>query len=637
MNPPDFGVWRRTSPFAIVFFLGATVRTIARSYIQLVASFGAIAYLTRFDFASRGSSLGPAILLILFAIGGVALLRYWFFRFRVEDDRILIRQGFIKRTALDLPFDRVQGINVERSLVDRMLGLVTVRLDTAGTVVAEGRLPAVSTELADWLRTRVDRGRRGRRASPGTGEDDRRQPGDRDRVETPDHARHTAETPAAADQVLLKLTGGDMLRIGLADRKALVLAGALAALAQVAEPFQDMIAGIVDAVWSGITGLAAVTQVIAVLVLFLTIALVLVTAVVIGAFLRHHDYTLWRRGTAFRSRGGLLTQKGVVVETAKIQQLTLSQNLILRWFGRFRFSALPAGAIQTPGSEGPANLEFAENLTVPLLDGTTAESLRRQVFGREATKVTILPGSPRFTRVSPYYVRALTLRMCVVPILGGTFFLLLRGTPSTILSVPFGVFCLAAVALSGAVALQSWRRRGYLHDDEGLASRRGFLGARVDAFLFRKVQSVSDETVTAAAPQGPGHTRNAPLLGSRDRPLRRTRHRTHAAGLHSLQSGVEPTALALTPHCAVGVCLAGRDNLRVAPREARRWAGKARRRAHSGAIRPRSNAERCSGYPESETDMTIHKAFLTSRMREHRGPARMHRLPNAAGTCSTAC
>ena len=60
VKQPDFGVWRRTSPFAIVFFLGTTIRTIARSYIQLVASFGAIAYLTRFDFASRGGSVGLA-------------------------------------------------------------------------------------------------------------------------------------------------------------------------------------------------------------------------------------------------------------------------------------------------------------------------------------------------------------------------------------------------------------------------------------------------------------------------------------------------------------------------------------------------------------------------------------------------
>ena len=479
---PDRGVWRRTSPFAIVFFLGATIRTIARSYIQLVASFGAIAYLTRFDFSSNRGTLALLVLLGLILIGGVALLRYWFFRFRVEDDRILIRQGFVKRTALDLPFDRVQGINVERSLVDRMLGLVTVRLDTAGTIVAEGRLPSVSTDLADWLRTRVDRN---------TGGDDPGRPAGTDPAEAPNQARLAAGTPTAADQVLLRLNPADMLRIGLADRKALVLAGALAALGQVAESFLDMIAGIVTTVWTGIAGLGALTQVIAFVLLCLALVSLLLSAVVTGAFLRHYDFTLWRRGTAFRSRGGLLTQKGVVVETAKIQQLTLSRNLILRWFGRFRFSALPAGAIQMRGSEGPANLEVAENLTVPLLDGSTAESLRRQVFGREARRLTLLPGSPRFIRVSPYYIRAVTLRMCAVPILAGAFFLLLRGTPATIVSVPFGIFCLAAAALCVPVAVQIWRRRGYLRDDEGLASRRGFLGARVDAFLLRKAQGVS--------------------------------------------------------------------------------------------------------------------------------------------------
>ena len=267
----DLGVWRRTSPYSIVFFLGATIRTIARSYIQLVASFGAIAYLTRFDLSSNRGSLALVVLLGLILVGGVALLRYWFFRFRVEDDRILIRQGFVKRTALDLPFDRVQGINVERSLVDRTLGLVTVRLDTAGTIVAEGRLPAVSTELADWLRARVDRSRRRKHAAQGGGEDDPGRPAGMDAADAPNEARLAAGARTGADRVLLRLTPADMLRIGLADRKALVLAGALAALAQVAESFLDMIAEIVDAVWTGVASQGALAQAIAFVLLSLAL------------------------------------------------------------------------------------------------------------------------------------------------------------------------------------------------------------------------------------------------------------------------------------------------------------------------------------------------------------------------------
>ena len=348
---PDYGVWRRTSPFAVVFFLGATIKAVAGSYIQLVASFGAIAYLTRFEFLSRGS-LPWAILLVVLAIGAAALLRYWFFRFKLEEDRILIRQGFVKRTALDLPFDRVQGINVERSLVDRVLGLVTVRLDTAGTAAAEGRLPAVNTELADWLRTRVDRGRRGKLAVDG--EEALRSPvGEEDAGAESSPEAPTGALAAATGKVLVSLTNTDMLRIGLADRKALVLAGALAALAQAAEPFEDAILSVFDGLQTAVADLGTFSQATAVILVVLAGLFLLLLAVVVGAFLRHHNFTLWRQGTAFRSRGGLLTQKEVVVETAKIQQLTLSQNLVLRWFGRFRLEALPAGAIPVPGGENP--------------------------------------------------------------------------------------------------------------------------------------------------------------------------------------------------------------------------------------------------------------------------------------------
>ncbi len=486
---PDYGVWRRTSPFAVVFFLGATIKAVAGSYLQLAASFGAIAYLTRFDFLSRGS-LPWAILLVVLAIGAAALLRYWFFRFRLEEDRILIRQGFVKRTALDLPFDRVQGINVERSLVDRVLGLVTVRLDTAGTATAEGRLPAVNTELADWLRTRVDRGRRGKRV--GDGEDGRgRAVGEEDAgTEGLAGLRRDASAPATGE-VLVSLTNSDMLRIGLADRKALVLAGALAALAQAAEPFEDAIVGVLDALQTAVADLGTFSQATAIILVVLAGMLLLLLAVVIGAFLRHHDFTLWRQGTAFRSRGGLLTQKEVVVESAKIQQLTLAQNLVLRWFGRYRLEALPAGAIPVPGGDNTGTLEIAENLTVPLLDGSVAEQMRRHVFRTEAPGLTLLPASPNFMRVSPYYIRAVVLRSIAVPVLGGAVFTLAQWGPAAIAGAPFAAWCLLWLVLSGLIGVQSWRRRGYLHDEEGLASRRGLVGSRVDAFLFRKVQGVT--------------------------------------------------------------------------------------------------------------------------------------------------
>jgi putative membrane protein len=42
-----------------------------------------------------------------------------------------------------------------------------------------------------------------------------------------------------------------------------------------------------------------------------------------------------------------------------------------------------------------------------------------------------------------------------------------------------------------AIAYRSWRRAGYLHDDDEIVRRSGLLGYRTVGLLFRKVQRVS--------------------------------------------------------------------------------------------------------------------------------------------------
>lgn len=251
---------------------------------------------------------------------------------------------------------------------------------------------------------------------------------------------------------------------------------------------------------------------------FVLAGLTLVLAVVIGgAFLRYHDFTLWREGTAFRSRAGLLTQREVVVETTKIQQLTLSQGLLMRLLRGFRLRALPAALLPGQGVEG-TGISMAEVLEVPLLRDPKAEELRSRVFGTEGGSLTLLPRNREFRRVSPHYIRALALRISVTAALVSAPFLapLLASHAGTYLAdapraLPGASFLAALPGIGGAgaaalgmflwwlvlippaalLAWQRWRHQAYLHDDDGLASRTGFFGRRVDAFLFRKAQSVS--------------------------------------------------------------------------------------------------------------------------------------------------
>lgn len=471
----------------MVFFVGKTTRNLVRGYVQLVATFGALAVLIRGT--PYAALLIPLALLVIIA---VAVLRYWFFRFRIGEDRIVIRQGILEKTSVDLPFDRIQGINVERRPVDRLLGLVTVSLDTAGSETTEGELPCVSRDLAEELRGRIGFGDSGRSdgrpdvaasavpGAPGVDMDRERRKGDR-----------------APGRVLLRLSKGDMFRIGL-GRDNILLAMILIAAAwrrprelpyRLAETFgfsEDLVRPAIETAEATLARTDALGEGTFTGGIVLT-ALSVVLAFGVGtAFLRYFGFTLWREGSAYRSRGGLLTQREVVVETAKIQQLTLSQDMLLRMLKRFRLRMHPAA-----DADASQHHDVPQVLEVPLLEAPLAQEIRESVFGEEGEGPILLPKSGKFRRVSPFYVQALGLRLGALPALGGAVILMPVTGLTKVWATFAGIWAAIWIVCGGLTALQRWRRMGYAYGSDGMASRSGFVGRRVDAFLFRKVQSVA--------------------------------------------------------------------------------------------------------------------------------------------------
>ena len=203
--------------------------------------------------------------------------------------------------------------------------------------------------------------------------------------------------------------------------------------------------------------------------------------------MRHHDFTLWHDGRRFRSRAGLLTQREVVVEARKVQQLTVTQGLVLRWFRRYAVKALPAQFLGAQTSSTPAGA--VDVLNVPLLDGPKADELGSRMFGREARGLAVLPGSAAFARISPHYIRALTLRIVVVSAPFVWFILLQVGERTSLGPGGAAAWWLASFPVAALIAWLLWRRKGYVQGSHGVAVRSGFIGRKVDAFLMRKAQS----------------------------------------------------------------------------------------------------------------------------------------------------
>lgn len=445
------GSWQRTSPFSVVFFFGRTVKQVAGGAMQMAASAGAVLVALRSDNVGWVLLAAAVILALLLA---TAILRYWFFRFAVDDEGLRIRQGVFRKTHLEIQFDRVQGMDVERSLVDRLVGLATVTFDTAGSAAREGQLPAIPRTFADTLRQRIEQ--QGR-SVPDAGADDKAPP------------------------PLLELGSGDMVRIGVTDRSVLVGLAVLPVLFQAygdaAEEFATRAA---TAASEELLALGLWFGVLVVLVLIVAAIAGLALVTVASAFLRFHGFELRHDGSAFRSRAGLLTRKEVVVERAKIQQVSVAQGVIMVLMGRCRVKMLPA----TSGAASEGVPVGGQTLNVPLVDVPRLVDLGARVFGEEGKRLGLCPDDDAFRAISPVYIRARLLAVGVFPAL----------VAAAVLVPIFGALGLLALAWPVPVLLaawQAWRRRGYLVDDDGLASRHGLFGYAVDAFLFRKAQGAT--------------------------------------------------------------------------------------------------------------------------------------------------
>ncbi|MCX8162990.1 MAG: PH domain-containing protein [Candidatus Micrarchaeota archaeon] len=73
-------------------------------------------------------------------------LEYVSFTYELAEHELIIRYGILTRHTIVIPYHRIQNINSSRSLIERLIGLATLVIETAGTNVAasEAQLPGIA-------------------------------------------------------------------------------------------------------------------------------------------------------------------------------------------------------------------------------------------------------------------------------------------------------------------------------------------------------------------------------------------------------------------------------------------------------------------------------------------------------------
>ncbi len=293
--------------------------------------------------SSESVDVFPIITVIAYGVLALPLiaLRYYRFRYRITPKEIVIQSGVLTRQNRSIPIERIQNIEIEQSLLPRMLGTAKVKIETAGSAKTEGVLEYVGIETAHQIREMVRTYQRSQEAGVAT-----------DSFKQIFHgAAENAETAALPDPApdeevpLFNLKLSRVLLAGMMRFSLLYIAIAFSLLEQIM-PNPDDLEMMFTRGWLKPLAEYAMDNPWQLSAAFVVMAVVLswISGILVS-FNKYFNFKLWLESNKLHKRHGLLTLSQGTIPIPRVQTLLLRANLIMR---RFNWVALE---VQTMGLE----------------------------------------------------------------------------------------------------------------------------------------------------------------------------------------------------------------------------------------------------------------------------------------------
>lgn len=468
--PPATGAGRRLDPRTIVT-RSLTLSAVRRQWgliVGLIAIVGA-------QGGFRVLGLAGAALAVVAVTVGSALVEWWRTTYALDAHRLVVERGLFSRSLTVIPLDRVRGVDVQASALQRLLGVASVRVDAAATGGAkdEAVLDAVDVAEADRLRDvllrQADAARVAAPADPASG--------------TP------ADPPAPVRQEeLARFRPAWLLYAPLVGGYLIAPVAAVGALTQVLGDLRVRVIDedrVVDLVGGG-------PAVIALLVL--VVAVLAVLGALVTAAVANWNFTLVRRGGTLVAERGLLSRRQVTLEHDRIRGYQLAEPPALRAARAARLTALVTGLGGDERSDSGRRGQL-----LPLGPAAVA---------RDVAARAVLP----FAEPLRPHPRAALRRRLVRSLLPGVLVVAVASVLGVTPVIVAGVVLLVLGALAG---VDAYRGLGHALDERAVAvrsgslrrrtvvlERRGVIGWTVTQTFFQRRSGLATVTVATGAGSG---------------------------------------------------------------------------------------------------------------------------------------
>ena len=271
----------------------------------------AVIWLFKFDEINKAYLLLGTVAVVLL-IGTVAYLKYRNFTFYLDDENkeFIISEGIFNKTKTIIQLNRIQQVNINQSLIQRIIGVYELDVDTAGSAKKEGQIKAISHTLALALKARLM--------------DNEKQEISSIRLEDAVVSEATAEHP------FMKISFLSLLKVGITSNYVKSVGLILAFFATIYENSRSFIENSdfdekkIDAYVD--RGLAM--QSVAIIVI-LILGFILIINLVRTIF-KYFDYKITKQNGSLLLSFGLLSTKSTILKPEKVQIVTVSRNYFQR-------------------------------------------------------------------------------------------------------------------------------------------------------------------------------------------------------------------------------------------------------------------------------------------------------------------
>ncbi|MCK7458296.1 PH domain-containing protein [Idiomarina aminovorans] len=441
------GQWLKLSPVAIIYFAVQFVKDVGNNLIYLLPAI----FVGYNQFSENAVTIvsGLAALLVLVVIS--ALLKFYFYQYRLTEGRVQIHSGVFQKKHIDLPFERIQNVRFEQPIFYRPSHHVCMLLDTAGSNKLEAKIIALPKDTADALKREI--------LSYKAQE-----------VKTTENDEPQTEH----EQLLNSRSIKDLIMHGLASNRIWIVLGALAPFFNsLSEKFIEGVENMgvdVDALME--SSQYAFWQY---FLFFLSIAFVVIAVMalisVLGSVITFYDFKLTRSNDRYIRRNGLFTRHEVVMKLSRLQMIVCQQNWLDKALKRvnLKFEQLGAGLErQSAGTSGG-------KIMVPSVTLEQANTLASDAWPENQLKtIKYHPVSKRLavrnTLIAFWLLVPLSIAL--------TYY---EQTELALASVT--LFVLATLLI-----ILGWKRWGYAIKDDFIYLRKGLIGVNYRCFPIHKIQ-----------------------------------------------------------------------------------------------------------------------------------------------------